>query len=343
MAWLSIEQKQLLFDHAIGLASDNASVEAEKLISSNIEASQIYTKIRKLLEPLDAVEVELCPDSLVKSTIIRLKSASDASHIRLEKLIEKEEHHKSYSKTRLLPNLMRITAAAALILIAISIWFAPLKRLRLNSWQRACQYQMGQIGLGINNYKADHDSRVPAVTAAAGSPWWKVGNQGNENHSNTRNTYLLIKKGYLNPEDFICPGRKDCDKQGFDVSQINKYNDFPSRNCVTYSMRIFCNAPKKHHYRSVQPLISDLNPLFEKLPQCDSNSLMLKLSDELMKINSLNHNRRGQNVLFTDGSVKFLKTRLLKSTQDDIFTLQRTSLYNGCEIPSCPNDMFLAP
>jgi hypothetical protein len=60
-------------------------------------------------------------------------------------------------------------------------------------------------------------------------------------------------------------------------------------------------------------------------------------------LNSLNHNRRGQNVLFDDGSAGFVKTRFVGVNGDDIFTLQNTTLYQGSETPDRETDAFLAP
>ncbi|MHC4185699.1 MAG: hypothetical protein ACYSR4_07170, partial [Planctomycetota bacterium] len=70
------------------------------------------------------------------------------------------------------------------------------------------------------------------------------------------------------------------------------------------------------------------------------------LNDELLTRNSSNHNRRGQNVLFCDGSIMFIKERHTDISQDDIFTLQNMhagSEIRGHELPSCVTDAFLAP
>jgi len=87
--------------------------------------------------------------------------------------------------------------------------------------------------------------------------------------------------------------------------------------------------------------MADWNPLFEKLPDDYSKQLNLRLNKQLLSLNSKNHNRRGQNILFGDGRVEFLKTRFIGT--DDIFTLQDTDVYRGCEAPSCETDFFLAP
>jgi prepilin-type processing-associated H-X9-DG protein len=87
--------------------------------------------------------------------------------------------------------------------------------------------------------------------------------------------------------------------------------------------------------------MADRNPLFEELPDDYSQSLLVELTKDLLVLNSMNHNRRGQNVLFGDGRVEYLKSRLIHT--DDIFTLQDTDIYKGSETPSCETDHFLAP
>jgi hypothetical protein len=92
--------------------------------------------------------------------------------------------------------------------------------------------------------------------------------------------------------------------------------------------------------------MADMNPLAEKFPSNYSEPVRLKLCDELLSFNSPNHNRRGQSVLFCDGSIKFTKTRFAADSDDDIFAIQGMQCgceVNGCEIPSCEKDAFLAP
>ncbi len=91
-------------------------------------------------------------------------------------------------------------------------------------------------------------------------------------------------------------------------------------------------------------LMADLSPLFEKLLDDPSKPFKpLHLNPRLLTINSNNHKRRGQNVLFGDGRVEFLKTRHIGISKDDIFTLQDTDIYQGSEVPSRDTDFFLAP
>jgi len=87
--------------------------------------------------------------------------------------------------------------------------------------------------------------------------------------------------------------------------------------------------------------MADLNTLFERLPRDYSNSFKLELSEALKTLNSSNHGRRGQHVLFGDGGVKFLKVRHIGG--DDIYTLQGIRIYQGSEVPLREADIFVAP
>jgi len=54
---------------------------------------------------------------------------------------------------------------------------------------------------------------------------------------------------------------------------------------------------------------ADLSPLFEKLPDDYSKKFRLRLDKKLLTLNSINHRRRGQSVLFGDSDVIFQTER----------------------------------
>jgi len=344
MTRLNNQQKQLLFDYCIGLTSEKETADAEALISSDRQAAEIHSKLKTAFIPLKSLEPDTCPDDLAEQTIQHLNSLARSSQLRLQQLLAAEQGRGEVSvKSWFWRSVGELIATAAVLVFVAGIVIAPLNLARQKSWQQRCQMQLHRIWQGINNYCSEYNGKMPAVATAAGSPWWKVGYQGGENHSNTRHIWLLAKNGYVDPDDFVCPGKRQGRAIKFDSSRAKDYNDFPSRRYITYSLRIKCNKSPKKHVAGRKVLMSDLNPLFEELPGSYSDSLKLQLNQTLLALNSISHNRCGQNVLFCDGSVEFLKKRDVGILQDDIFTLQNTEIYQGIEVPGCETDAFLAP
>jgi hypothetical protein len=343
MITLSSRQKQLIFDYCIGLTSETETAEVTQLLSSNEQAADLHAKLKAALSPLDSLEAEPCPDQLVEGTIWRLNNLARSSQLRLEQLLAQEQAKGARAKSRFWRNLGEMTAVAAAIVFVAGVLIAPLNFARQRSWQQLCQMQLQRVGQGIQNYSADYDGQLPAVATVTGAPWWKVGYQGNENHSNTRPAWLLVKGDYVDAADFVCPGRSQGRVTQFDAAQAKHYNDFPARRYMTYSFRIRCRRTGGKEMLGRKALVSDMNPLFERLPQNYAEPLVLRLTKELTNANSINHKRRGQNVLFCDGSYSFVKRRGVGIDQDDIFTLRDIRIYQGVEVPSCETDAFLAP
>jgi hypothetical protein len=343
MKELSREQKELIFDYSLGIASEEQIRQAEQLVGENPAAAQLHTRLQKTMQPLGGLDVPSCPDELAEGTIFRAMNVGAESQRRLEELIEYEEHQPAGMGRGFWRNLAEVAAVAAVIMLFAGVSIPSLKTARQHAWQNRCQAQMSRIARGIGGYVSDHDGALPAVATSTGEPWWKVGYQGAENHSNTRPLWLLVKENYVNAGDFVCPGKRQGRAIQFDQRRVKRLADFPSRRYVTYSFRITCRSAKKGASCGRKVLMADMSPVFEQLPENYSNGLCRQLCDELMKINSSNHQGLGQNVLFSDGSVTFARQRGLGVNADDIFTLRDKQVYYGSEVPSCETDTFLAP
>jgi len=136
MSLLSSQQKQLLFDYCIGLASEKETAEAEQLISSNEEAAEIHSKLKAAFAPLDSLEPEPCPDDLAEGTIWRLNNLARSSQLRLQQLLASEQSRKVSVKSRFWRNLGEMVATAAVILFIAGVLIAPLKHARRNYWRQ---------------------------------------------------------------------------------------------------------------------------------------------------------------------------------------------------------------
>jgi hypothetical protein len=342
MSSISIEKKQLLFDYCMGQISPEQQEEIEALIESNEEAAALYASLMSVLKPLENMEIEDCPDFLVEKTVNFVNQHVNSSR-QLKNLLDREQTRNTPVKISVWRNFSEMLAAAAAILLIVGVLVPTMGTARQKYRNNLCQAQLGNISRGYNSYVESNDGRQPSVTISSGSPWYMVGNQGAENHSNTRHIFLLVKGGYVESRRFCCPGCKKVQPSEIDNSQIQQLKDFPERSYVTYSFRISCNSTKEGRLTCRQVILSDMNPLFESLPNDPSVTFNVQLDKNKLTVNSRNHNGSGQNVLFGDGRVEFIKTRFIGAAKDDIFTLQDTDIYQGCEVPSTPTDYFLAP
>ncbi len=348
MTPLSDQQKQLLFDYSMGLASDREAAESEKLLSRSEEAAELYRTVQLNLAPLDSLETEPCPDELTERLFSRLKEAQRPSSEskRLEELLAAERRGSRTIRIPLWRNWSEVVAAAAAIVLFLGILFPSIGFMRYTYAKGRCGTQLASIYEGLRNYMSDHDGIPPTVAMTPGSPWWKVGYPGPENYSNTRQLWLLIKNGYVQPDRFLCPGRMEPHKVSYDGFKIQSLNDFPSRIYMHFSIGIVCPTSNSRDLAHPGVLMADRNPLAEALPSDLTQSCRLPLGDQLMTANSKNHRNRGQNALLYDGSVEFTKTRSTRISDDDIYTLQGMSPdteVRGCELPSCNTDIFLVP
>ncbi|MHC4843485.1 MAG: hypothetical protein ACYTFM_01705 [Planctomycetota bacterium] len=343
---LNDEQKELIFDYCMGLTNEEKSAEADHLIFSNAEAQEIHAKLQAALDPLEKVEFEKCPDHIVENTVLRLNEAAREAQERLEALLANEQVKTIKIKSPL-HNFGKVLAAAAAILIFAGLFFTSTNYMRHHAWNQQCQMQlMSGIYPGLLNYMSDYDGKMPCTGLKKGQPWWKKGYQGEENSSNTRRVWLLVKEDYVDDlKNFICPGNEQSRQLDLALRDINvdRYNDFPTRWHITYSVRLRCPKSVPETIKGQKVLIADLNPLFENLPEDYNSQLSLSLNEKLEKLNSINHNRKGQNVLFCNGGVIFTKERHTNISEDDIYTLRDTEIYRGIEIPTTETDDFLAP
>jgi prepilin-type processing-associated H-X9-DG protein len=338
MSSLYNEHKQLLFDYCIGLTTQEQSEKAKLLISSNEEASLLYSKMKAVFSPLESIAIEECPDDLVELTMLRINNLPGPNR-KLEELLTAEQNKKVPIKIGFLRNFSEIAAIAAAIIIITGILLPTFGYARQKYYQQQCAASFSDIFKGYHSYISDNDGRGPSVQRAKGSNWLK--------ESNTSHMYPLVVKDYVEPSKFICPCKRQnnwsaADKKRFKeyLSNYRNYTDFPDRTYCTYSFPVMCQKEAGGRLSCRRVIMADSNPIFAQLPG-NSPSIVVELKQDQLQINSYNHNNRGQNILFGDGHVNFIRDRQIG--HDDIYTLQDTDVYQGNETPSCSTDIFLAP
>jgi hypothetical protein len=341
---LTSEQKELVLEYFFACTDEERFRQAEELIYNNHEAAKLFSKLSDATKVMESLrDVPSCPEALVQTTILRLNAAARSSQLHLTNLLDAEQKRSAYRGRGFWGKMVEVAAVAAVVALLGGAAYLPLRHARDLSWQTKCTAQLAGIAQGVQQYEQNNDGRFPSVAMKRGASWVKVGDQGQENQSNTRHLFLLLKGGYALPEAFICPSSPFGTRTRMSDADILAGNDFPSRKHVTYSLRITVVPNFNDPAKGPNVLMADVNPIFEQLPENYSEGFLRAVNRRLMQANSTNHAGRGQNILIDDGSVEFLKTRTWGPKHDDIYMLDGVDKYRGDEMPATRADVFVAP
>lgn len=342
MSSLSKEQKDLLLDFYFKCGSEEDLIKASELIGSNPEAAVLFANLENTLDIMDQYRDDACPNYLVEATMLKFREIT-APKTPLERLIEAQRRQTRVLVSNPWRSLGRIAAMAAMVAIIVAIYLPTTAQMRRTAWKTTCGRNMSYISEGLAGYANDNAGSLPLVDRAGNNPWWKIGAQQGPNQSNTRGLWLLVKGDYAKLEQFLCPGNPENPSKQLKTINISDYEyDFPGSEFVNYSFRLLneqCN-PNKMNGNVI--LAADENPMFEAQKGAQVDQFRrFRVTDEMLRTASRNHARKGQNILFRDGSVNFSSGR--KFMDDDIYTVRNEVEYTGCEEPSCVNDVFLVP
>ena len=268
-------------------------------------------------------------------------------------------------------DVLILIGVVVLLLVVLAVLMPTGMRINPPSYSAKCGSNLRQIGqamrlYGIDDAKAGLYPRTryyPAdptprffTNPMATDPF---GDDGPTPNDVTAGMWHLMRYADLSPETFLCPA--DAEARAVDFERLGvagkmQMSNFPGRENLSYS---FANpyptpAAEKAGWKwsdslnSTMPVAADANP---------GGSVMLTLTPdsgvEAMRAgNSPNHGREGQNVLFADGSVRFVMTPLEGARKDNIFTaggpetLVADPPTGGVKIvspPLTPSDMVLLP
>lgn len=352
-------QQQIILDFYFRCGSEDDIERGRDLIASSSEAARLYAGLEETLTELDSIKYEPCPDNLVELTIARLKLAASeskaAGQVNLEKLLEQEQQKlPGVAAPRFGRRIYEVALAAAAVVFIAAVFGPTVSAMRKHNWQIACSGNLRTIGQAMITLADETSSQSALVPIAAGNSWNMIGDQSPNSASITSYPWQLIKKGFVKPEVFVCKGHKGASPASAEIHRIASLYDFPSRSAISYSVAIRCNNVSQMPGERI--IMSDRNPIFSECNAgscdrdfCEKNKIthpepetkQVFIGGDILNLNSPNHFGDGQNVLRFDGSTRFIKVRVVDN--DDIFTIQGVTCYTGSEMPSCENDVFLAP
>ena len=334
-----------ILDYHFGLDDSRQRVQTEKLLADDAEAQTVKSALERVTARLDGWGDEPVPAGLADRTlelISHRRGADKLAKASAAVVADTAKGKPSASPGRarwVFGNLRDLVAVAACLMLVFVLSRPGFRYARDISQQYQCASQMRQTGQATAQYANEHSGRLPSAKRRPGRLHWPVGRTGTPNASNTRNIYLLVKDGYLPLDVFRCPSSDRTIRIRFssDSKTLKQLHDFPDSRAVNYSFGVVAGKNRSKWGRPGDVLMVDQNPLF-----IDNQQDVLDLntaSADLLRINSPNHSRRGQNILFMDGRVIFSKSRHIGQNHDDIYTIKGTSRYSGKELPEL-DDIF---
>lgn len=336
---IPLDEQDLVFAHSLGMSEGPDLLRAEALIADDTRAAELNEFLRDAVAPLSLMPPEYCPDALADRTIGGLRS-----------FVERERRGTSAPTIvrarwgRRLSNATGVAVVAACILLVVGVLVPSSNMMRQRYASQLCRGGLAGLFQAMDQYSSDHDGFLPAVARAEGASWHAIGDPGLESGSNTRNPYLLLKMLYTDrPIDFLCCGKTRNGTPPLTPTDIARYRDFPSRDHITYSYRLMPAGGVRLASLGTRPLMADMNPHFERSITAAAGVPSRRFDDESLRLNSINHGRRGQNVLFGGGDARYIRTRFIGDSDDDIYTMGQGDVGDGCKLPSCLNDTILAP
>jgi hypothetical protein len=166
------------------------------------------------------------------------------------------------------------------------------------------------------------------------------GNGGARQLSVTRSMWMLVRSGDITTKQFLCPTSGDRENNRKEVElYLDSYYDFADYRSVSYGYQVPFGPQITRAGDWMprdMPLAADKGPFLTANTQVPSESLAatvvtvpssdIRQAGEWRPFNSLNHAGEGQNVLFRDGHVQFLRTPIVGIGLDNIYTVALDAL-----------------
>lgn len=336
---------------------DDDAVEA--LIAAGYDVDRVPASLRyrakRVANLLGLLESGIAPassslageTSLVDTTLARVQRAIDEHEDRLTLSTLGSESLSDESRRGLSLRATDLVSAAALLFIGVMLIAPMATGMRALNRQQACASNMQAAGLAFGAYGNDFGSLMPVASAArSGTRWWNV---GNVEQSNSANLFVLFRQEYTATLDHLtCGGNEHAPREA-----TRDWVDWHSLSEVSYSYQ--CQFADRRPNWSTGGraggrvvVLADASPVVRRAVR---REVILPFE------NSPNHDGRGQNVLFNDGSGMWLTTPNVPMGRGDNIWLPRnieaeiarmsrsaaTDPIEGTEEPEREDDSFVGP
>ena len=255
--------------------------------------------------------------------------------------------------------LVELLVVIGIIVLLIAILLPALKAARERANRIKCASNLRQIGIALRIYAHDNKGHFPrtpykprdGVTAWLGVSWVYPGLYNDV----TGPLCLLIRYRLLTRKVFLCPSGS------YPVRTVHDYDNEPTNfdwglpriSILQYSWAIpypmctgrLMSTPGMREYKP-PPDVPDGFAIAADASNSPHGGLYVPASAsraEIMRMNSLNHDRQGQNVLYNDGHVSWSETAFCGYAGDNIYWPGLGDISNGGDCPEHKYDSVLLP
>lgn len=281
-------------------------------------------RVSKLLSLMDCTEPEPAPGGLVERTL----QAVERDRAEQERLSILSARGASPNDRPTGFSIRQLATTAALLLMVLSVLLPMLDKGRRDAMIASCSENLAGLGVDLTSYAIDNKGATtsPTIAAANPSPFRELSGfarkelDGSEVPASRVNLFLLIDQRRIESQHLACPS-SDSEGKGYYSGQ-NPIAGGP--------LRVFLKP---------RPIFADSNPLYRLTP-----TGLVRNQDIPGLTRSQNHNGDGQNVLVSDGSVKWtVRPAFFKAgeQEDNIWLLQRPAQLDAQN--DTEPDIFLTP
>jgi prepilin-type processing-associated H-X9-DG protein len=218
-------------------------------------------------------------------------------------------------------------------MIMAAVFIPSMREARRNGLITDCRSNMGQIGTALESFSSANNGQLPVADLSKRR--WLF--QSPEAASNSAALFQLVQHGYIKPPVFQCPA-----VGGPSFAVKGGMVDFPAPEYVNYSYQhslggkaLCLNDPCRSGVEPQMAILADATPVF------DGGAFHPDRAND--QVASVNHDGRGQNVLFLDWHVDWAQKPTVGVGDNNIFLVDNVYTYKGDEAPASPKDSFLLP
>jgi len=317
--------EQRLIDFALGQCDAQEGEGVRRRLAQDEAFARLHADISNALAALGTYSVPDPPEDLADRTLDRIRAMR-----RTEALVEAQPiQRRAWTPTF---SLRELGAVAAVLVLAVGVLLPSLYKAREGANRVLCADNIAMIWTGLNHYASCNDEALP--TPPGGVRVW-LRDTAKTHASNTAALFRLVRDNYSPPAVFQCPAASCASfvaRQGMD--------DFPSPRNLAYTYQHCLNGPIRrdqpelisvaHQYA----IVSERHPVF-----VDGRFRRDRIGRDV----SDNHSGSGQNVLYLDGSVRWVRSGHVGVNRNNIWLIDGVYEYRGDEAPASPVDSFLLP